>query len=129
MVLRRWELDEGETCTDTPTTSRTTCGGCAGSKARSAGLQRMVEDDKYCIDILTQVSAATRALQSVALGLLEEHLAHCVAEADRARAAPRPTPRSRRPPTRSPASSAPDRRPYHDAERTHAAPAPTPSRA
>ena len=45
------------------------------------GLQRMVEDDKYCIDILTQVSAATRALQSVALGLLEDHLAHCVARA------------------------------------------------
>ena len=45
------------------------------------GLQRMVEDDKYCIDILTQVSAATRALQSVALGLLEDHLGHCVAEA------------------------------------------------
>ena len=45
------------------------------------GLQRMVEDDKYCIDILTQVSAATKALQSVALGLLDDHLAHCVAEA------------------------------------------------
>ena len=45
------------------------------------GLQRMVEDDKYCIDILTQVSAATRALQSVALGLLEDHLAHCVTQA------------------------------------------------
>ena len=45
------------------------------------GLQRMVEDDKYCIDILTQVAAATRALQSVALGLLEEHLGHCVAGA------------------------------------------------
>jgi DNA-binding FrmR family transcriptional regulator len=45
------------------------------------GLQRMVEDDKYCIDILTQVSAATRALQSVALGLLDEHLSHCVTEA------------------------------------------------
>ena len=45
------------------------------------GLQRMVEDDKYCIDILTQVSAATKALQSVALGLLEEHLSHCVTEA------------------------------------------------
>jgi DNA-binding FrmR family transcriptional regulator len=45
------------------------------------GLQKMVEDDKYCIDILTQVSAATRALQSVALGLLEDHLAHCVTEA------------------------------------------------
>jgi CsoR family transcriptional regulator, copper-sensing transcriptional repressor len=45
------------------------------------GLQRMVEDDKYCIDILTQVSAATKALQSVALGLLEDHLGHCVAHA------------------------------------------------
>ena len=45
------------------------------------GLQRMVEEDKYCIDILTQVSAATSALQSVAISLLEDHLAHCVAEA------------------------------------------------
>lgn len=45
------------------------------------GLQRMVEDDVYCIDVLTQVSAATRALQSVALGLLEDHMSHCVAEA------------------------------------------------
>jgi DNA-binding FrmR family transcriptional regulator len=45
------------------------------------GLQRMVEEDKYCIDILTQVSAATRALQSFSLELLEEHLSHCVVEA------------------------------------------------
>ena len=45
------------------------------------GLQRMVEDDKYCIDILTQVSAATKALQAFSLELLEEHLAHCVADA------------------------------------------------
>jgi DNA-binding FrmR family transcriptional regulator len=45
------------------------------------GLQKMVEDDNYCIDILTQVSAATSALQSVALGLLEDHLGHCVAQA------------------------------------------------
>jgi CsoR family transcriptional regulator, copper-sensing transcriptional repressor len=45
------------------------------------GLQRMVDEDSYCIDILTQVSAATKALQSVALGLLEDHLAHCVTEA------------------------------------------------
>jgi DNA-binding FrmR family transcriptional regulator len=41
----------------------------------------MVEDDKYCIDVLTQVSATTRALQSVALGLLEDHLGHCVTQA------------------------------------------------
>ena len=45
------------------------------------GLQRMVEEDKYCIDILTQVSAATRALQSFSLELLDEHLSHCVVEA------------------------------------------------
>lgn len=45
------------------------------------GLQRMVEDDEYCIDILTQVSAATKALQSVAVGLLDQHLRHCVAGA------------------------------------------------
>jgi len=45
------------------------------------GLQKMVEDDKYCIDILTQISAATKALQSVAIGLVEEHLNHCVADA------------------------------------------------
>ena len=45
------------------------------------GLQRMVEEDKYCIDILTQVSAMTKALQAVALGLLDDHLNHCVVEA------------------------------------------------
>ncbi|WP_020660527.1 metal-sensitive transcriptional regulator [Amycolatopsis benzoatilytica] len=45
------------------------------------GLQRMVEEDKYCIDILTQVSAATKALEAVSLGLMDEHLNHCVAEA------------------------------------------------
>jgi DNA-binding FrmR family transcriptional regulator len=45
------------------------------------GLQRMVEEDKYCICILTQVSATTRALQSVALGLMEDHPSHCVTQA------------------------------------------------
>lgn len=45
------------------------------------GLARMVDEDAYCIDVLTQISAATRALQSVALGLLEDHLSHCVAQA------------------------------------------------
>jgi CsoR family transcriptional regulator, copper-sensing transcriptional repressor len=50
------------------------------------GLQRMVEQDQYCIDVLTQVSAATKALQSFALALLEEHMVTCVvdAAADRA---------------------------------------------
>lgn len=45
------------------------------------GITKMVDDDKYCIDVLTQVSAVTRALENVALGLLDDHLAHCVAEA------------------------------------------------
>ena len=45
------------------------------------GVQRMVDDDAYCIDVLTQISAATKALQAVALELLDEHLAHCVADA------------------------------------------------
>ncbi|HET6949754.1 MAG TPA: metal-sensitive transcriptional regulator [Acidimicrobiales bacterium] len=45
------------------------------------GLQRMVEGDTYCIDVLTQISAVTSALQSVAVGLLDEHLHHCVTDA------------------------------------------------
>jgi DNA-binding FrmR family transcriptional regulator len=45
------------------------------------GIAKMVEDDTYCIDVLTQVSAATRALEAVALGLLDEHLTHCVVAA------------------------------------------------
>ncbi|MBC7291479.1 MAG: metal-sensitive transcriptional regulator [Actinotalea sp.] len=45
------------------------------------GIARMVDEDTYCIDILTQVSAVTKALQAVSLGLLEDHLAHCVVEA------------------------------------------------
>ncbi len=50
-------------------------------EGQARGLQKMVEDEKYCIDILTQVSAMTSALQSVALGLLDEHLNHCVVRA------------------------------------------------
>jgi DNA-binding FrmR family transcriptional regulator len=45
------------------------------------GLQRMVDDDKYCIDVLDQVAAVTKALQAVAVALLDDHLSHCVAEA------------------------------------------------
>ena len=47
------------------------------------GIQRMVEEEKYCIDILTQVSAATKALQALALSLLDDHHAHCVVDAAR----------------------------------------------
>lgn len=50
-------------------------------EGQARGLQGMVSDEKYCIDILTQVSAMTSALQSVALGLLEDHLSHCVLDA------------------------------------------------
>jgi len=47
------------------------------------GLQRMVDEDTYCIDVLTQVAAVTKALQAVSLGLLEDHMSHCVVEAAR----------------------------------------------
>jgi DNA-binding FrmR family transcriptional regulator len=50
-------------------------------EGQARGLQRMVDEEQYCIDILTQVSAMTKALQSVALGLLEDHLGHCVVQA------------------------------------------------
>ncbi|BBZ49991.1 metal-sensitive transcriptional regulator [Mycobacterium heidelbergense] len=45
------------------------------------GIARMIEEDKYCIDVLTQISAANSALRSVALNLLDEHLSHCVTRA------------------------------------------------
>ena len=45
------------------------------------GVQRMVDEDAYCIDVLTQIAAATKALQAVALELLDDHLSHCVADA------------------------------------------------
>ncbi len=45
------------------------------------GIAKMIENDDYCIDVLTQVSAATKALEAVALGLLDEHLKHCVTQA------------------------------------------------
>ena len=45
------------------------------------GIAKMIENDQYCIDVLTQVSAATKALEAVALGLLDEHLRHCVTQA------------------------------------------------
>ena len=67
------------------TMNRTTTGtGCAGSRVRSAGLQRMIDDDEYCIDVLTQIASVSKALQGVGLGLLDEHLRHCVADAVRA---------------------------------------------
>ena len=45
------------------------------------GLERMIERDEYCVDVLTQIAAATKALQAVSLGLLDEHLGHCVRQA------------------------------------------------
>ncbi|CUR55399.1 Copper-sensing transcriptional repressor csoR [metagenome] len=52
-------------------------------EGQARGLQRMVEEEKYCIDILTQISATTKALQAVSLGLLEDHMNHCVVDAAR----------------------------------------------
>ena len=45
------------------------------------GLQRMIDEDKYCIDVLTQISSVTKALQGVGMGLVDEHLRHCVKDA------------------------------------------------
>ena len=45
------------------------------------GIAKMIDEDKYCIDVLTQISAATKALQAVSIGLMDEHLRHCVAQA------------------------------------------------
>lgn len=53
-------------------------------EGQARGLQRMVDEEKYCIDILTQVSAMTKALQAVGLGLLQDHMSHCVVDAARA---------------------------------------------
>ncbi|MBU3751215.1 MAG: metal-sensitive transcriptional regulator [Mycobacterium sp.] len=50
-------------------------------EGQARGLQRMVEEEQYCIDIITQVSAMTKALQAVALGLLSDHIGHCVVDA------------------------------------------------
>ncbi len=52
-------------------------------EGQARGIQRMVEDEKYCIDILTQISAMTKALHAVSIGLLEEHMNHCVVDAAR----------------------------------------------
>lgn len=53
-------------------------------EGQARGIHRMVDEEKYCIDILTQISALTRALEGVAIGLLEDHLRHCVVDAARA---------------------------------------------
>ena len=50
-------------------------------EGQARGIHRMVDEEQYCIDILTQISAVTSALQNVALGLLDDHLKHCVADA------------------------------------------------
>ncbi|GAA2832316.1 DNA-binding FrmR family transcriptional regulator [Leucobacter komagatae] len=52
-------------------------------EGQARGISRMVDEEKYCIDILTQISALTSALQAVGLGLLDDHLAHCVVDAAR----------------------------------------------
>ena len=52
-------------------------------EGQARGISRMIDEEKYCIDILTQISAVTSALETVALGLLDDHLRHCVADAAR----------------------------------------------
>ena len=53
-------------------------------EGQARGISRMIDEEKYCIDILTQISAVTSALETVALGLLDDHLRHCVGDAARA---------------------------------------------
>jgi DNA-binding FrmR family transcriptional regulator len=50
-------------------------------EGQTRGLQRMVDEEQYCIDILTQISSVTSALRAVAMGLLDEHISHCVVDA------------------------------------------------
>ena len=76
------------------------------------GIAKMIENDQYCIDVLTQVSAATKALEAVALGLLDEHLG-TASPRPPPRAAPSPTRRSPRPAPPSHAWSSPEPRPTH----------------
>ena len=76
-------------------------------EGQARGIHRMVEEEQYCIDILTQISALTSALEGVALGLLDDHLKHCVADPPGS-AAPKASPRSRKRPRPSPASSDPE---------------------
>jgi Uncharacterized protein conserved in bacteria len=52
-------------------------------EGQARGIARMVDEDAYCIDVLTQIAAVTKALQAVSIGLVEEHLAHCVVDAAR----------------------------------------------
>ncbi|MFT3888113.1 MAG: metal-sensitive transcriptional regulator [Arachnia sp.] len=52
-------------------------------EGQTRGIARMVEEDQYCIDVLTQIAAVTSALKAVSLGLLGDHLSHCVADAAR----------------------------------------------
>jgi DNA-binding FrmR family transcriptional regulator len=52
-------------------------------EGQARGISKMIDDEKYCIDILTQISAVTSALERVALGLLDDHLRHCVTDAAR----------------------------------------------
>ena len=53
-------------------------------EGQARGISKMVDEEKYCIDILTQISALTSALEAVAVGLLDDHLKHCVLDAARA---------------------------------------------
>ena len=75
---------DGDRRSHPPATSRTRRRSCAawrGSRARSAGCRRMVADEAYCVDVLTQVAAVTKALEGVSLKLLADHTNHCVRDA------------------------------------------------
>ena len=81
------ETTHSTTSAATPRARTSSRRACAGSRARSAASQKMVEEDRYCIDVLTQISAIQAALDKVALGLLDGHAHTCVIGADPARSA------------------------------------------
>ena len=81
-ILRRWPPPLSKPVSRLRARTRTSCSsGSPASRARCAGIARMIEDDRYCIDILTQLGAVDTALEAVALKVLDEHVQHCVAGA------------------------------------------------
>ena len=77
----RHRRDRAHATTATSPTRTSTSTACKRIEGQARGIHKMVEDEKYCIDILTQISALTSALEAVAVGLLDDHLRHCVVDA------------------------------------------------
>ena len=81
VLQRPRDQDEQDLIVSSPVNAEATVVRLRRIEGQVRGLQRLIDEDTYCIDILTQISAVTRALQSVAVGLLDEHVRHCVRDA------------------------------------------------